>query len=205
MTEERRHPEDPLLEAAREIGSAYTPKDLVERHVKRVRFVSRDQLGELLQRAVQKALDARKDHERGLVDLVGGVQEGLLGLLRGANEFETARRSIVDQREAVAADIAEISRMRRPAIHDPRDVVIDRLERRVKKLVEALDQSEKALARAMHSTAIEDGVASLYRVVQGLSGHEAEFERKRGMMAEIFSANVELQAQFARRAENARG
>jgi len=206
MTHESRHLEDPLLEAAREIGSALTPKDLTERHVKRVRFVSRDQLGELLRRAVQKALDARRVHERGLVDLADGVQEGLLGLLRGANEFETARRSIAEQRAAVSADIAEISRLRPPAAHDPRDVVIDRLERRVKKLVDALEESERALSRAMRSSAIEDGVPSLYKVVQGLSESEAEFERKREMMADIFSANVELQEQFAaaRRVEGPR-
>lgn len=206
MTDERRHQEDPLLEAAREIGNAFTPKDLTERNVKRVRFVSRDQLGELLRLAVRKALEARKVHERGLVDLVGGVQEGLLGLLRGANEFETARRSIADQREAVAADIAEIARMRRPAADDPRDIVIDRLERRVRKLVEALEQSERALSRALQSRVIEDGVPSLYKAVQGLSGNESNLELKRGMMAEIFSANLQLQEQFAsaRRAEGAR-
>ncbi len=197
MHEPDRHLDDAMLAAAREVGHVYTPKDLAERNVRRVRFVPREKLGEVLQKAVQKALDARAEHERGLTDLVGGVQAGLLGLLRGANEFESARQSVADQRAGLAADIAEIARMRPPAPLDARDVAIDRLERRVKKLMEALEQSERALERALQSRAIGDGVASLYRVVQGLSSHDAQIEQKRGMIAEIFSANLELQARFA--------
>jgi len=197
MNEDDRHLDDALLEAAREVGYAYTPKDLTERNVRRVRFVPRDKLGEVLQKAVQKALESRAEHERGLTDLVGGVQAGLLGLLRGASEFESARRSVSDQRAWLTADIAEIARMRRPGILDERDLAIDRLERRVAKLVEALHQSERALDGALQSRAIEDGVASLHKVVRGLSANEEQFAHKRAMMADIFSANVELRARFA--------
>jgi hypothetical protein len=189
-----------LLDAARELGHVYTPQDLTDRDVRRVRYVPKELLGEVLQKAVQKAIEARAEHERGFSDLVGGVQVGLLGLLRGANAFETARQSVHDQRVALAADIAEIARVRRPGTLDPRDVALDRLERRVHKLLEALEQSERALAHALHSRAIDDGVASIYRVVQGLSGDEAHLEQKRAMMSEIFSANIELKARLGVRA-----
>lgn len=197
MIRDDRHLDDALLAAAREVGNVYTPADLSERRVRRVRFVPRDKLGDVLERAVQKALEARAEQEQGLTDLVGGVQAGLLGLLRGASAFETARQSVADQRDALAADIAEIARTRRAGTADARDLAIDRLERRVAKLMTALDQSERALARALQSRAIDDGVASIYRVVQGLKGDESQLEQKRAMMAEIFSANFELRQRFA--------
>lgn len=186
-----------MLDAARELGHVYTPRDLSERDVRRVRFVPKEKLGEVLANAVRKALEARAENERDLSDLVGGVQIGLLGLLRGANAFETARQDVADQREALVADLAEIARMRKPGTLDPRDLAIDRLERRVKKLAEALEQSERALVRVMQSRAIEDGVASIYKVVQGLAVDEANLEQKRAMMSEIFSANFELKQRFA--------
>lgn len=199
MKSDDHHLDDALLAAAREAGHVYTPRDLTDRSVRRVRFVPREKLGEVLQNAVRKALATQTENERGLFDLVGGVQAGLLGLLRGANAFETARQNVSDQRAALAADIAEIARIRRPGSLDSRDLLIDRLERRVKKLAEALEQSERALTRVMQSRAIDDGVASIYKVVQGLPGDEANLEQKRAMMAEIFSANFELKERLAAR------
>lgn len=207
MSDDDRRLNDALFQAAQEIGSALTPAELTRRSVRRVRFVPREKLGELLQNAVQKALAAREENERGVSDLVDGVQAGLLGLLRGANEFETARRSVADQRDALASDFADLARMRSPASFDERDQAIEKLERRVKKLVEALDQSERALQRALQSRSLDDGIESLYRVVQGLSANESQLEQKRAMMAEIFSANVQLQSTLSasRRASTAAG
>lgn len=185
---------DALFQAAQEIGSALTPAELTRRSVRRVRFVPREKFGELLQNAVQKALEARAENERGVSDLVDGVQAGLLGLLRGANEFESARQSVADERDALTADFADLARMRSPGTFDVRDQAIEKLERRVKKLVEALDQSERALQRALQSRSLDEGIESLYRVVQGLSSNESQLEQKRAMMAEIFSANVAFQA-----------
>lgn len=194
MPEDDQRLNDALFRAAQEVGSALTPAELARRSVRRVRFVPREKFGELLQNAVQKALDARAQNERGVSDLVDGVQAGLLGLLRGANEFESARRSVADERDALAEDFADLARMRSPGTFDERDQAIEKLERRVKKLVDALDQSERALQRALQSRDLDEGIESLYRVVQGLSANESQLEQKRAMMAEIFSANVAFQA-----------
>ena len=39
---------------------------------------------------------------------------------------------------------------------------------------------------------LDDGIASIYRDVQGLSSDEANAEAKKEMMAQIFQANVLL-------------
>ena len=38
----------------------------------------------------------------------------------------------------------------------------------------------------------EDGVASVYKEVQGLSGREPDFVRRRALMEEVFRLNLEL-------------
>ena len=71
---------------------------------------------------------------------------------------------------------------------------IDMLERRINKLTEALDRTEKALQEVIHARQLgEAGIASIYRQVQGLSVMDAQLHVKREMMKDIFHANLELQ------------
>lgn len=74
---------------------------------------------------------------------------------------------------------------------------IDQLERRVTKLVQSLQATEEALKHVAAMKNIDLGVASLYRMVQGLSADEPNRELKRAMMETIFNANVELQKKRA--------
>lgn len=72
---------------------------------------------------------------------------------------------------------------------------IDRLERRIGKLSHLLGQTEEELARLMEGGGlVEDGVASIYRSVQGLSSGEAAYEKKKALMREIFEANLEFRS-----------
>jgi hypothetical protein len=70
---------------------------------------------------------------------------------------------------------------------------IDLLERRVSKLVQSLETTEEMLKRIAAMKDVDPGVASLYRVVQGLSLGESNRELKMEMMKMIFNANVALQ------------
>lgn len=202
--------DDALYGAAREIGQAMTPNELARSGIRRVRFVPREKMAALLERAVAKVLEERRANEGQVSLLVGDVQTGLLGLLRGARDVETARRDIAEQRRSLQGDLDAIVRERSPAADldrrsiaagseaeratRDRDITIDRLERRVAKLITTLEQTELALRRAQVAQSLDTGIASLYRVVQGLSGIDPQAEQKRAMMREIFQANVELRS-----------
>ena len=69
---------------------------------------------------------------------------------------------------------------------------IDRLERRIAKLVGSIRAMERAIEQFAKTKDLETGIASIYRTVQGLSSEEQDVEQKRLMMAALFSANMEL-------------
>jgi hypothetical protein len=215
MTVSDRLLNDALYGAACDIGSAVTPAELAQRGIRRVRYIPREKMAALLERTVARALEERRVTDSDVSLLVGDVQTGLLGLLRGAQEVETARRDIAEQRHSLQGDLAAIVRERSPAgdlhreptLAEPesdaekaireRDVRIDRLERRVAKLIKTLEETELVLKRAMVTRNLDTGIASLYRVVQGLSTADAQAEQKHAMMKEIFQANLELNSAFA--------
>jgi hypothetical protein len=78
-----------------------------------------------------------------------------------------------------------------------RDDHIEQLERRITKLVQSLEQTEQILNRVAAMKNIDIGVASLFRVVQGLAQDEPNRELKRQLMETIFKANVEFQQKRA--------
>lgn len=65
------------------------------------------------------------------------------------------------------------------------------LERRLTKLNRVIAEQQALLAR-LESGGGPIGIASKFRVVQGLSMGEGHLERKREMMRTIFEANLEL-------------
>jgi diguanylate cyclase (GGDEF)-like protein len=71
---------------------------------------------------------------------------------------------------------------------------IELLRRRVSKLTESLGLTERELVRLRARPAgADEGVASMYREVQGLEDGEAQAELKRQLMESIFQANLGLQ------------
>ncbi len=86
-----------------------------------------------------------------------------------------------ERHKAVQAQVAEHRRL------------IDQLERRIAKLTEILGVTEEELKRVMAMKAIDSGVASIFRTVQGLSGSDQQSETKKAMMGEIFKANLAFQ------------
>lgn len=72
------------------------------------------------------------------------------------------------------------------------ELELARQERRVSKLVESLERTEKVLARVAASKDLEEGIESLYRTVQGLDGGDASSQQKRELLSKIFEANLAL-------------
>lgn len=70
---------------------------------------------------------------------------------------------------------------------------VDVLERRIAKLRELLDQTERALEEMADAKGVGSGIASIYRTVQGLKAGEKGAEQKKEMLSLIFEANLDLQ------------
>ncbi|MEX1025062.1 MAG: GGDEF domain-containing protein [Planctomycetota bacterium] len=87
---------------------------------------------------------------------------------------ERTRRETLDSQAAKGADTVEL------------------LERRVAKLKEALTAAEAEIGRVAALKAMDPGLASVYRSVQGLDEGAQDVSRKREMLAVLFEANVKL-------------
>lgn len=94
---------------------------------------------------------------------------------------------------AVLMRSAHVLRQARYEGKDERDQRIEQLERRITKLVSSLENAEDAISRISKMKDVDAGVASIYRVVQGLESQDNAFEAKAKMMESIFEANVKLQ------------
>ena len=69
---------------------------------------------------------------------------------------------------------------------------VELLERRISKLLRALELAEGEIARLSTLVGLDNGIPSIYREVQGLSGEAAFANLKRELMRQIFQANVVL-------------
>lgn len=70
---------------------------------------------------------------------------------------------------------------------------LDLLQRRARKLERSLADARAALAYVAGLEHVEDGLASIYRTVQGLAGTDPQVARKREALIGIFRANLALQ------------
>lgn len=70
---------------------------------------------------------------------------------------------------------------------------IDLLQRRIRKLTSSLSEAEEMMVRLREQRDQDaDGVASVYRSAQGLSGKEHDYQQRRKLLAEVFRLNLEL-------------
>lgn len=74
---------------------------------------------------------------------------------------------------------------------------IENLQRRVAKLTRSLTDTEGELKRVAELKETDDGLASIYREVQGLDPEEDDSGAKMEMMSSIFEANMALQGRKA--------
>lgn len=69
----------------------------------------------------------------------------------------------------------------------------DLLERRVAKMRAELATMERTMAELERRAAVDGGIASIYKGVQGLAAGENERDVKQALMHQIFAANLALQ------------
>lgn len=162
------------LESLRERPSRES--SVVERRQQRVQeYKQQDALIEGAIGEVLGVLATRLSPEAGaeVVKVQGKVVEICLALIRD------------ERQRALAAEVTA---------HDRQ---VEMLERRLAKMVEALRRAEDALRHVRSLKHVDDGIESIYRVVQGLDVGAEDASRKKELLSAIFAANVELRAQVA--------
>ncbi len=112
-------------------------------------------------------------------------------------ELGTSGGSNAQTQEKVHALVTQlVSRERataREEIESARSREFENMQRRIKKLQRSLDVTEKKLVEVSAMKDVETGIASLYREVQGLNAGTENVEKKKGLMDDIFKANLALQ------------
>lgn len=93
-----------------------------------------------------------------------------------------AARAALDQTAREAAQVAVESQRRRTGV----------LERRIRKVLRFLRETEEALAGAARN--LDQGIPSAYREVQGLAEEDPQRLHKLELLREIFTANLRLAA-----------
>lgn len=173
-------------------GDRCVQTELYQLYERERRPVSRADIEELLARAEQM-----------------GYRQRLEGLVESGEDLETAADTVADEiigravegerqkweAELAAANeqIAELAA--RPTGEDPTSYKreIEQLHRRIAKLNASLETTEQEIARLRSMKSVDDGVASVYRDVQGLDDGDSRAEIKKELMSEIFRANMDLQ------------
>jgi GGDEF domain-containing protein len=154
-----------------------------------------------LRQELEQATAGMQKRHAELVEQVGdwsGLQQAaiidriqqLFSAVQRTPEIEELERQILalaskelfeERHKAIQAEVAE---------HQGQ---IDVLQRRIAKLTKVLGMTEADLRKVMAMKNIDEGVASIYRTVQGLEDGDAMREAKQAMMADIFQANLALQ------------
>jgi GGDEF domain-containing protein len=112
---------------------------------------------------------------------------------RGANPSAEIERRVLELSRAWAQD-ALAQMLKR--VEERHQSEIDLYERRIQKLAQALDATEEDLRRIANLKAIDPGVASAYRSVQGLDRNESQYAAKLSLLSKLLQANLELRAQL---------
>lgn len=107
-------------------------------------------------------------------------------MARAAKELEEEREQLMTQAASMSAPVA-------PGKEQEYEREIDMLRRRVAKLTTSLGSTEREIQRLRRTKNVDDGVASIYRDVQGLNEEDDQGEMKRELMSRIFEANLDLQ------------
>lgn len=71
---------------------------------------------------------------------------------------------------------------------------MDRFRRRLDRMAKDLHLSETEVSRLRGelTAAYDSGVSSVYKTVQGLSGHDTDIETKRDLLSKLFESNLEI-------------
>ncbi len=128
-----------------------------------------------------------EDYRQRLIDLMS--TDGSLEQAAGALAEEIIARALAEtQSEQMPIPPSSIDASKEEAYRRE----IDNLHRRIAKLTQSLGLTEQEIARLRNLKSVDEGVASLYREVQGLNPADARAELKKDLMSAIFEANLDL-------------
>ncbi|MEM1448164.1 MAG: hypothetical protein AAF957_29430 [Planctomycetota bacterium] len=114
----------------------------------------------------------------------GGFRPSLLP--GGAAPTDPATRLPADREQALRQANA-------PRVEEPKsDREVELLQRRLAKLSKLLDERDEKLLALAEQSGGEEGIASIYRKVQGIKGRGKDAKRKKEFMTSIFQANLAL-------------
>ena len=136
---------------------------------------------------LDETLEAGRAHDSMLEHMIGEL-------------FELHRRgklSTSELRERLLVTVtrwsAESRRTLSKELDAKKEEELDRLRRRITKLTQRLEDAEDRLRNAAVRTTVDEGIASAFRSVQGISEDDLHYELKKEMMRDILQANLTLQ------------
>ncbi|MBM4062758.1 MAG: hypothetical protein FJ265_16935 [Planctomycetes bacterium] len=141
-----------------------------------------------LEQGAQAVADRYEGENAAIAQRVGEVLRSLAGA--GAPTVADAEARVVELVLDVVSGERRSAEEARAAL---RDREVENLQRRIRKLNDALGQTEQRLQEVAAMKSVDDGISSIYREVQGLRPGEVQAQKKKELMAEIFKANLELQ------------
>lgn len=176
---------------ARQKSEIERQKERVEEEVDRLRRDIATQQRALDLKLEESALSTAARYEGENAAIAAKVHEVLKAIATSGSS------SITDAEERVMALVMDIATGERSVAEEARralhDREVDTLQRRIKKLSESLDQTERRLQVVGAMKDIDTGISSIYREVQGIDASDNLAGKKKELMAEIFRANLKLQ------------
>lgn len=177
------------LERARD--EVVEEKQELNQEVVRLREELRKVQTELSDQEVRIATDERLRHAEDDEALQSEIDDLLfsLGLAGNEKSEELVKRVLGLTQVRLDAERSRVAEARRKEYQSE----VELLNRRLSKLNGTLQQTEKQLQAVMRAKNIDEGIASIYKDVQGLDDADSFFEQKKGLMSSIFEANLKLQ------------
>ena len=187
---------------------------LVGQNVRSVRGVSKREFMAELERSHADVMRQREDarHElarlRLRVELLRRLKSGqgsdgdagsplndaLQLLFRRARSGELDMDELKREVELMAMEFAHFDKKRSQSEYDRQ---LDLFERRIAKLNTSLKESEETIQALARHKAGDQGIASIYRTVQGLSADDQMHAVKHELLVKLFEANLALREQMA--------
>jgi hypothetical protein len=165
-------------------------KDAVEEELDLMRRELSERKQELQVRLEAHELDDAARYEGENATIRRRIAEVLAAL---AGQPVSGRQLEARVAELVIGLVGEERRSADAARSALRDREVENLQRRIAKLGETLQTTERRLQQVAATKDVEQGISSIYRDVQGVRAEDDQGSRKKELMAELFKANLALQ------------
>ncbi len=122
-------------------------------------------------------------------ELIDAIEARAQDIDPEATDFRRQRRELIEEAVRMARTEWESSSSQAIEQHHQQ---VDNLQRRIEKLRNELNDTERELKLAKVHGSYDDGVPSIYRNAAGLLDTDAQYELKRDLMGMIFRSNLDL-------------